>query len=59
MSDFWREVVSALAVTGVGILITVASRLVDRWLPDPDGTHPLPNPHLPELPSTGAVPTQK
>lgn len=28
--------------TVVGLVLTAAARLIDRWLPDPDNKHPLP-----------------
>jgi hypothetical protein len=37
-NDIWAQVIAVVA----GILITVAFRLVDKYLPDPEGKHPLP-----------------
>lgn len=41
MSD---TLVSQIVAAGVGVLFIVIGRLVDRFLPDPDGKHPLPSP---------------
>jgi hypothetical protein len=41
MSDeMWAQVIAAL----VGGLVTVLWRLIDRYLPDSSGEHPLPPP---------------
>lgn len=41
MSDeAWTQVIAAL----VGVAFTVLGRLIDKWLPDTTGKHPLPEP---------------
>ena len=34
----WSEVLAVI----IGAVVTVIWRLIDRYLPDPDGKHPLP-----------------
>ena len=36
---------------GVGLVLTAAARLIDKWLPDPEGKHPLPP--MPDLDHDG------
>ena len=39
-SSDWAQIIAAL----VGAALTVAWRLIDRYLPDTTGNHPLPQP---------------
>jgi hypothetical protein len=41
MSD---PVTQAVIASAIGVAFTVLARLVDRFLPDPRGEHPLPPP---------------
>jgi hypothetical protein len=38
MSEVWQQITAAI----VGAVITILWRLIDRYLPDPNGKHPLP-----------------
>ncbi len=38
-SQAWAEILSPL----IGVVLTITYRLVDKYLPDEDGKHPLPS----------------
>lgn len=45
MSTTWQAVISS----AVGVAFVVVARLVDRFLPDPKGEHPLPAAPAPRI----------
>jgi len=48
------DILAQLIAVGAGVLITIAFRLVDKYLPDPEGKYPLPKTTL--TPGASAVP---
>ena len=49
--EMWAQLIAAV----VGAIVTVLWRLIDRYLPDPEGKHPLPPPE-PRKPDAHILP---